>query len=230
MLNILAIDTSASSLSIAITDESGVIGEFSLDTGRTHSEALLPMLDALLSISRTKLTDMSAVALTIGPGSFTGLRIGCATVKGWALALGLPVITISSTEAMAAAAAGGGDIYSCPLFDARRNEVYTALFKDGQRLWEDDAAEPELLAYRLRQLQQPVLLSGDGLAKYREIFRSILGENFREAAGERRKFMAGAAAMLAQTKYAAGDFADAATLEPVYLRGADVDQHAPHHS
>lgn len=230
MLKILAIDTSASSLSIAIANEMGVVGEFCLDTGRTHSESLLPMLDALLSVSQTKLADMSAIALTIGPGSFTGLRIGCATVKGWALALKLPIITVSSTEAMAAAAAGGCDIYSCPLFDARRNEVYTALFQNGKRLWQDDAAEPELLAYRLRQLQQPVLLSGDGLEKYREIFRSVLGDNFREATGERRKFMAGAAAMLAQAKYAAGDFADAATLEPVYLRGADIDQHAPHRS
>ncbi|MEG2213374.1 MAG: tRNA (adenosine(37)-N6)-threonylcarbamoyltransferase complex dimerization subunit type 1 TsaB, partial [Clostridiales bacterium] len=190
MTKILAIDTSASSLSVAISDETGICGEFALDTGRTHSEVLLPMLDGLLKVSGIKLLDIAALGVTVGPGSFTGLRIGVATVKGWALAMQLPVITISSTEAMARAAGGGADILSCPLFDARRNEVYTALFEGETRIWSDDAVDPQLLALRLRELKQPVLFSGDAVDKYRELLRSILTVNYREALAERRLFMA----------------------------------------
>ena len=97
MSKILAVDTSTSSLSLAIADEEGVCGEFALYTGGTHSQSLLPMADALFTLSGIKQKDLSALAVTLGPGSFTGLRIGLATVKAWAFALDLPVVGISST-------------------------------------------------------------------------------------------------------------------------------------
>ncbi len=227
MAKILTIDTSASSLSVAICEDGIICGQFCLDTGRTHSEVLLPMTDALLKLSGSRLGDIAAFGVTIGPGSFTGLRIGLATVKGWSMAMDLPVLAISSTEALARGAAGAADIYSCPLFDARREQVYTALFRGEGRLWPDDAVEPELLAFRLRELKAPVLFSGDALSKYSQLFRGILKEHYREAPGDRRLFLAPAAALLAHEKFLRGDFADIAALEPLYLRGAEIDQHQP---
>ena len=228
MSKILAVDTSTSSLSLAIADEEGICGEFSLYNATTHSQSLLPMADALFSLSGIKLKDLSALAVTLGPGSFTGLRIGLATVKAWAFALDLPVVGISSTQAMAWAATGDSPVYSCPLFDARRDEVYTALFQGGKRLWNDDGVNPQLLAMRLRQLNAPVVFSGDGLSKYRCCLQEILAENYRQAAGDRRRFMAAAAAVLGWEKFKQGEFIDIVNQEPQYLRGADIDQHQPH--
>ncbi|MCR4963251.1 MAG: tRNA (adenosine(37)-N6)-threonylcarbamoyltransferase complex dimerization subunit type 1 TsaB [Firmicutes bacterium] len=228
MSKLLAVDTSTSSLSLAVAGPEGVCGEFALYNGETHSRSLLPMADALLSLSGIQLTDLSALAVTLGPGSFTGLRIGLATVKAWAFALDLPVAGVSATQAMAWAATADSDVYSCPIFDARRDEVYAALFQGGQRLWPDDGVNPQLLAMRLKQLKAPVVFSGDGLAKYRDCLREILGDHYREAPGDRRRFMAAAVATLGYEKFRRGEFIDIVGQEPEYLRGADIDQHQPH--
>ena len=122
-MRVLAIDTSSSALGAAIADEQGIIGEFGLHTGRQHSEALLPLLQSLLQAAGLSLADMDAFGVTIGPGSFTGLRIGLATVKAWAQALDKPVVAVSSLEALALTAAEAGMLV-CPTLDARRDELY----------------------------------------------------------------------------------------------------------
>ena len=225
-MKLLAIDTSGAALSAAIGEEKReirrIIGSFSLHTGKNHSVALLPMLDALLCNCGLALSDMDAFAVTIGPGSFTGLRIGVATVKAWGQALEKPLIGISSTEAMARGA--GLEGYVCPIFDARRNEVYAALFQEGERLWPDLALPPEDVVEKLRELAQPVLLAGDALPVYGDLFCQSLGENFRTLPEERSCFMAESAAMLALARYAAQDFTSMAALQPVYLRLSEAEE------
>ncbi|MDO4581951.1 MAG: tRNA (adenosine(37)-N6)-threonylcarbamoyltransferase complex dimerization subunit type 1 TsaB [Bacillota bacterium] len=223
-MRIIAIDTGSAALSLALADEHGVVAEAGLNNGRQHSLTLLPMLDALLANAGWSLRQADALALTIGPGSFTGLRIGVATAKAWAQGVGLPLIAVSSLQAMALTAAESG-LSVCPVFDARRDEVYWALFDgENRRLSEDAALAPAALAERLAALRQPVVMAGDALDKYAPLFAAALGDDFRPAPPQRRLFMASAAALLGADKYARGEFSEAASLQPVYLRLSEAEE------
>ncbi len=221
-MKLLAIDTSATALSAAIADERGLVGAFALNAGKNHSLGLLPLLDSLLHYSGLTLADMDAFAVTLGPGSFTGLRIGVATAKAWGDATGKPLIGVSSTDALARVAGTHG--YVCPLLDARRDEVYTALYRDGERLWPDLALAPAELAARLAALAAPVVCLGDGFAPYEDTLRAALGERLEAAPEERRLVMAPAAVMLAREKFARAEFTDSRDLLPVYLRLSEAEE------
>ena len=221
-MKLLAIDTAAAALSAAIVDERGLVGEFALNTGKNHSLGLLPLLDSLLRYGGLSLQEMAAFAVTQGPGSFTGLRIGIATAKAWGDATGKPLIGIRTTDALARAA--GVDGYVCPLLDARRDQVYTALFRDGQRLWPDLALSPDEVGERLAQLDAPVCCLGDGFAPYEDLLRQPLGDRLRPALPERRLVLAPAAAMLAWERLLQGDFTPPEALLPLYLRLSEAEE------
>jgi len=215
-MKLLAIDTSGHALSAAIVVNGLIHGSFGADTGKNHSLQLLPLLIDLLRQKSLALADMDAFAATVGPGSFTGLRIGLATIKAWAQALDKPLIGVSSLDAMARTAASKG--YVAPIFDARRNEVYTALYHNGKRLSPDRAVLPKILAAELAQLAAPVTFAGDGLKTYTGLFQNTLGEHFCLPDHGNTLFMAEAAALLAAAKFTAGQFDSIAALLPVYLR------------
>lgn len=221
-MKLLAIDTSGFALSAAIADNGDIIGSFGSRSGKNHSLELLPGLDQLLGQKGLSLGDMDAFAVTVGPGSFTGLRIGLATAKAWCQALDKPLISVSSLDAMAATATDSG--YAAPVFDARRNEFYTALYRDGRRLTADRAISPAELTAELQKLGEPVCFAGDGLLSYGEQLKEALGEAFRLPAHGNTLYMAGAAAQLACAKYAEGEFADVAGLTPVYLRLSEAEE------
>ena len=145
-LKILAIDTSTDTASIAITDGEDILVESMLNVGRTHSETLIPSFQEMLEKTQLDIKDLDLLALTLGPGSFTGVRIGTSTVKGFALALDKPVAGVSTLEALASNFPFSS-LPIMPLFDARRGEIYSAMFKwEGgiiKRLSEDRAANPE---------------------------------------------------------------------------------------
>ena len=199
-----------------------VIGGFGADTGKNHSLELLPFLTDLLKEKQLKLADMDAFAVTIGPGSFTGLRIGLATVKAWGQALKKPLISVSSLDAMALTVGKTG--YVVPIFDARRNEVYTAIYHMGIRLSPDRAVAPKILAEELASLGEPVTFAGDGLKTYADIMQNRLGKSFCLPKHGNTLFMAESAAVLAADKYLAGEYADTASLVPVYLRLSEAEE------
>lgn len=221
-MKLLAIDTAATALSAAIVNEQGIIGEFALDTGKNHSVGLLPMLEALLANTGLALKDMDAFAVTQGPGSFTGLRIGIATVKAWGDALKKPLIGISTLDAVARAMGCSG--YAAPVLDARRNEVYTAFYQDGKRLTEDMAIAPADLAEKLLSLNAPVAFAGDGVKPYEALFREKLGDSFCPVLPERRLILAPAAAMLGMEKLLRGETTPNQELLPVYLRLSEAEE------
>ena len=222
----LAIDVSGRALSgaVAVQEAAGprVAGEFCLDTGKNHSLALLPMTQALLQNCHLELADMDGFAVTVGPGSFTGLRIGLSTVKAWCDVLEKPALAVGSTEAMARAIDRPGLV--CPVFDARRSEVYAALFQDGRRLTPDLALAPAKLCGELDRYDGPVTFGGDGLGPWEEELRARLGARFRAVAPERRLNMASAAALIGLDKLLRGETADAASLTPVYLRLSEAEE------
>lgn len=219
---LIAIDTSGAALSAALAGDGGIIAAGGKLDGRNHSLGLLPLVKELLCQTGLRLRDLDACAVTIGPGSFTGLRIGVATAKAWHDALSLPLITISGTEAQAQMAGTQG--YVCPIFDARRNEVYAALFHNGERLLPDLALPPEALGEKLLEYDAPVLFAGDGLSRYGPYFAKLLGKHYQENAGPETLYLARTAALLAAKKYWAGEFTPQAQVLPLYLRPSEAEE------
>lgn len=163
---ILGIDSSAISAGCALMDDSGrIIAEQFLNTRHTHSQTLLPMIESMMKCAGVSISDLDAAAVTVGPGSFTGLRIGVSTVKGMCYGAGKGCIPVSSLEAAAYNFIGiDGTIVCC--MDARCGQVYNAVFSSGggavTRLCADRAIRLEQLSEELRQISGRVILAGDG--------------------------------------------------------------------
>jgi tRNA threonylcarbamoyladenosine biosynthesis protein TsaB len=127
-MKILSLDTTAEVCTAAICEDKRLIAEMTVNTGNTHSQTLLPVVEQLLKISETSFDDIDCYACSTGPGSFTGVRIGVATVKGIAYGKNKPCISVSTLEALAYNLIGFDGII-CPVMNARRNQVYNALFE-----------------------------------------------------------------------------------------------------
>lgn len=215
-MRILAIDTSAVCASVAVTENGRVRAQSSTNAGLTHSRTLLPMLDALLQNSETSLDSIDCFACAVGPGSFTGIRIGIAAIKGLCDGTGKKAIAVSTLEGLARNLAGQ-NVLACAVMDARCNQVYTALFdvcgERVTRLTEDDALRIDDLGARLKDYtEKPVVFVGDGAEKC----AAALG--YPAAAPLIRFQNAASVALAAEGSYAEEKLLDAQQLLPVYLR------------
>ena len=173
-MKILAFDTSAKVASVAVSDGDRILGVTSIDNGLTQSELVLPMAEDLLKRLGLSFGDIDTYAVTVGPGSFTGVRIGVATVKGLAFGRDIPTAPVSTLEALAENAAGLDGLI-VPCMDARRGQFYTATFsssKEGiERLTPDRAVSAEELAEELRSYEGKIYITGDGY----EVAHRLLG-------------------------------------------------------
>ena len=164
-MKILAVDTSATAASVAVAEENKLIGEFSINTALTHSQTLMPMVDELLKNTGFSVNDIDAVAVNAGPGSFTGVRIGVAAVKGIAFPKNLPCVSVSTLESMAYNMLGN-DCIVCSVMDARCSQVYNALFRvkgcTVTRMTDDRALSLTDLKNELQNINEKVVLVGDG--------------------------------------------------------------------
>ena len=140
-MNILAIDTSGPTCGVAILSDGVIRFSQTVLNKRTHSVNLMPMVDAGFSYTGLTLADMDRLACVVGPGSFTGVRLGVSTVKGLAHGIGKPCVAVNALEAMALGA-GQFDGTVCPMQDARAGQVYAALFRDGKRMAPDEPVKP----------------------------------------------------------------------------------------
>ena len=181
---ILALDSTAQVGSVALCEDENLIAEYTLNTGHTHSETLLPMVESVLKIAGYTVDDVELFVCTAGPGSFTGVRIGAATVKGMAFGKGKPCIGVSTLEALARNGEALDGIL-CPSMNARRQQVYNALFDcDGQaltRLCEDRPLAISELGAELQDKypDRPVYLMGDGAKLVYEALHESLGHRLR---------------------------------------------------
>ncbi len=172
---VLGIESSSTQGGVALVGEEGVIAEYVLSVEATYAERLMPAIDRVLQDARMTILEVEGLAVSIGPGSFTGLRIGLSTVKGLALATGKPVVGVPTLQALAWSLP-----YCryplCPILDARKKEVYCALFeyRDAQLvcLMEDSALSPQALVARI---SQATLFIGDGWRVYQAFLRQALG-------------------------------------------------------
>ncbi len=176
-MKVLALDCSAKAVSVAIADENKLIAENFLNINLTHSETLMPMIEQLLLNSRLSLNEIDSFAVTAGPGSFTGVRIGISAIKGLAFADEKPVYPFSTLLAMALTFANSGfSGYVLALMDARRNQFYNGIFKveNGKitRVSEDSLSTQEEISANLKKIDENIILIGDGA----ELFYSLSNE------------------------------------------------------
>lgn len=164
-MKILCIDTSGKTCSCALCEDEEVVAERTLDEGLTHSETLMPVIDGLFEASKMSVRQIDLIAAVVGPGSFTGIRIGVCAAKGFAQTLNVPIAGIDALELLSQNAAGFDGLV-VPMIDARHGNVYTAMFENGSRA-SQDALLPFDEAVRLAGKKRTVFL-GDGAAALRD--------------------------------------------------------------
>jgi tRNA threonylcarbamoyladenosine biosynthesis protein TsaB len=215
-MRVLAVETSTLSGGAALLDGERVVGEYTLDVRVTHSERLMAAIDQLLSDAGWTARDLDGIAVTVGPGSFTGLRVGLSTVKGLALALAIPVAAVPTLDAMAAMLPYAA-LPVCPVLDARKREVYASLYRwDGlgmRRQWEYLAVAPDELSRRLRE---PVIVVGDGAEAIDSAFA-------RRVEPPRRGPAPAVVGALGRARLARGETVTVADLVPIYLRPSEAE-------
>ena len=215
-MRLLALETSTLAGGVALLEDDRVVGEYLLDVRLTHSERLMPAIDRVLTDAGWTVGALDGLAVAVGPGSFTGLRIGLSTAKGIAWARGIPLAAVPTLDAMAATLPFCA-LPVCPVLDARQGEVYCSLYRwDGAgmtREWEYEAIAPESLAARLGE---PTVFLGDAAA-------SVRSRHARLAPPHRRLPSAAAVGVLGVARFRAGDLVSASELSPFYLRPSQAE-------
>ena len=223
---ILAFETSAKAASTALLEENRLLGECYQNTGMTHSQTLMVMAQDLLKQCGKSVDDVTHVAVAAGPGSFTGVRIGVAAAKGFAWGKELPCCGVSTLEAMAL----GMGIYSgyvCPVMDARRAQVYNALFYMDSgictRVTEDRAIALSDLEQELLELDGPIFLVGDGAVLTHNTLSSTVPELILPPEWKQHQRAVGVG-LAAIKQIQAGETCDGAALVPNYLRLSQAER------
>lgn len=220
-MNLLAMDTSGPSLSVAVLKDGVLCCENTLHNGLTHSQTLMMMVEQVLTSLNMTPQDVSMIAVVDGPGSFTGVRIGVAAAKGLARAVGAPVIGVNALEALAC---GVGDrcAVACPIRDARAGQVYGAAFRAGERLMADAVVPLPQFLEHAAALGDELLFVGDGVPPHRQAIADILGAKAHFAPPHLMHLKAGAVGALA---YLRQDQAiPGADLVPRYLRAPQAER------
>jgi len=223
-MKILAVDTSTRAESVAILEDEIVLAEVYTTSEQTHAKRLMSSIDTTLCMAGIGPEACDAFAVTIGPGSFTGLRIGISTVKGLVFATGKPVAGVSSLDVLAHQFPQCRHLV-CPVLDARKGQVYTALYECGDdmrltKLVDDCAIEPEKW---LKQIEQPCLFVGDGIAEYGDLIKEALGERALFAPSYLNTVRASAVAAAGMKQIVERRDVDVAVLEPYYIRKSDAE-------
>jgi len=222
-MKILAVDTATKSCSVALVDNGVLSAELTVATGETHSKHLMRTIEMVLERSGHVLSDLEGFAVIRGPGSFTGIRIGISTVKGLAMALGKPVVGISSLDALAAQSASPGFLI-CPFLDARKREVYFSRYRlvDGEL--QSEVAEQVASPVRaLEGIGEACLFVGDGAILYRDVIIDNLGGLAHFVSGSPNIIRACTVGILGQDRLEKGLAADVDTFVPHYIRRSDAE-------
>lgn len=238
-MKILGIDSSGLVASVAVTEDGVLLGEYTTNYKKTHSQTLLPMLDELKKMIELDLNTLDAIAVSAGPGSFTGLRIGAATAKGLGLALEKPLVEVPTLEGLAYNLAGT-DALICPIMDARRNQVYTGIYcfeavkesgavcgeqtMELKTVKEQCAVDIHELLEEISGLGKAVIFLGDGVPVYREVIRKECGVGFSFAPAHMNAQRAGSVAALGGIYYQQGKGIPAAAHQPEYLRKSQAER------
>lgn len=218
-MKILALDSTAKTSSVAVLEDENLLGLFSANIQNTHSETLLPMVKSLLESLKLTNDDIDAYGVSEGPGSFTGVRIGSATIKGLAFAKNKPCVGVSTIEALHENLSDYDGIV-CPIMNARRGQVYTGAFLDGNRILDDTCMMLDDLIPMLEKTGAPIRFNGDGydLVKGREI------AGFKETPELLRYQNAYSVGLVALRKIKEGKYTTDEALRVEYLRKPQAER------
>lgn len=222
-MKILALDTATSNCSVAVTDDDSLCAELTTHKNQTHSKHVMKTIDSVLSRAGLAVGDLDGFAVTIGPGSFTGLRIGISTIKGLAFAVDKPVVGISSLETLAWQCSNRVYLI-CPMLDARKAEIYCATYRFIQGHLEEQspacAVRPESF---VRQIKEPCVFIGSGAQLYRQKIKNILGDLAHFMPPDQDIIRASSVAFLSLKRFTANEIDTAADLIPHYIRKSDAE-------
>jgi tRNA threonylcarbamoyladenosine biosynthesis protein TsaB len=221
-MKILAVDTATKSCSVAIVDKESLLAEMTVVNEQTHTKHLLEMINLVIKHSGLNLSDLNGFAVTRGPGSFTGLRIGISSVKGFAAAQGKPIAGVSSLDALARQVSFSPHLI-CSLIDARRDEVYSSKYryKDGnlKKEGKEQAVSPIDV---LDEIDEPCIFVGSGAVQYRNVINDKLGEYAYFAQAYENTIRASTIARLGMDRFEIDDTDDVETFVPNYIRKSNA--------
>lgn len=214
---------SAVALTYGTRKSGGVLASLSLTGNVTHSRRLFTAIDYLMKGAEVEWPAIAGIGVSLGPGSFTGLRIGMATAKGLAAAAGKALLGVSTLDSLAAKCVT--DRLTCAVLDARKKEVYAAFYRCNEngfseRISEMTVLPPEKLA---TLINEPVVLVGDGAMVYADLFRRLLGGKVNFAPAQLHEPSASSLGMLAGEMFEAGEQLDVADAVPIYIRSSDAE-------
>lgn len=233
---VLALDGSGSSMSVALCDDNKVLGDYYINNKKTHSQTLLPAVKDLLELLEVKVSDLDYIAVTNGPGSFTGLRICASTAKGLALATNIPIVPVATTEVLAYNYQGS-DKLICPVMDARRGQVYTGLYEfvaDAEGLKKNrnkltvkcDATALDLLEMlnKINELGREVIFLGDAINVYDKVIDQNIKVPYSYAPEHMSLQKGGSLLAAAREKISAGLVKSAMDYVPEYYRLSQAER------
>ena len=220
-MRILAIDSSSMVATVAVTTDGVLNAEYTINHKKTHSQTLLPMIDEICKTIELEMESIDAIAISGGPGSYTGLRIGSATAKGFGLALNKPIINVPTMDALAYNMFSSQYIV-CPIMDARRGQVYTGIYRfDGTEMVtikEQCIIMIDERIYELDKIGMPVMFLGDGVDTQKETIETKMSSEHYYAPASMNRHKASALASLAEIYFQDGKYENAGNHKPEYLR------------
>lgn len=223
---VLGIEAATPVAGVALVRDNVLLAERMVNNKKTHSINLLPMIKAILEEAGVVPGDLQGIAVSSGPGSFTGIRIGMSTAKTLAQVWGLPVAGINTLETLAQPFTGCGGLV-CPVLNARKNEVYFALYRlqagAVEVVMEPGAMDPSGLAQTLSKLDQPVVFTGDALFEYSDLFCRLMGAKALFASGSSSLPRGAAVAELGVREFKACRGVDPLLLLPTYIRLSEAE-------
>ncbi len=225
-MRILGIESSSLVASAAVVENEVTLAEYTVNYKKTHSQTLLPMIDEMMRLLDMEPSAVDAIAVSGGPGSFTGLRIGSATAKGLGLALKKPLIHVPTLDAMAYGLFGASGLI-CPMMDARRQQVYTGIYRFEERfeiVMEQSALAVADLAERLNALGERVIFLGDGVPVYEKQLAETLTVPYCFAPAHVNRQRAASVAALGAVYFAEEKTETAAEHKPDYLRKSQAER------
>ncbi len=226
-MKILALDSSGLTASVAVVEDDTLLGEYTINYKKTHSQTLLPMIDEVAGMIELDLDTVDAIAVAAGPGSYTGLRIGSATAKGFGLALDKPLIHVPTVDALACNLWGCANLV-CPLMDARRQQAYTGLYRlcshELEILISQCAVGIGEITEQVNRYQEPVVFLGDGVPVFTDYLNQHCEVPYSFAPTHMNRQRAASVAWLGLQYAREGRMETAAEHNPDYLRISQAER------
>ena len=230
-MKLIAVDSSGLVASVAVIEDDILVAEYTIQYKKTHSQTLLPMLDEIRNMIELNFNEVDGIAVAAGPGSFTGLRIGSATAKGLAFAMGKPIVPVPTVDGLAYNLYGTDKII-CPIMDARRSQVYTGIY---EFVLEDDIYSLHIIreqcavafaeiADSLNELGREVIFLGDGVPVFREEMKSLMKVPYTFAPAHMNRQRAASIGVLGSIYFAQGRIQSGEEHSPEYLRLSQAER------